>query len=175
MTPFVVDWREIVERGMAAVGVVPSLDEIKDRDARLGLGLEAPPAEQFAFQGGEETLAHGVVEAVAHGSHRRPHSGLLAALAEGERNVLAALVGMMDHAGRASLPERHVERIWRQLGAQMGLHRPAHDTADTVDGFPALGVLLLRFSPTPSSKPGQVQSPMLHRRRTSILNSETRH
>src|SRR5579875_2823609 len=111
MTPLVIDRRPIVERGMAAVGVVPSLDEIKDRAARLGLGLEAPPAEQFAFQGGEEALAHGVVEAVAHGSHRRPHPGLLAAFAEGERSVLAALVGMMDHAGRASAPERHVERF----------------------------------------------------------------
>ena len=36
---------------------------------------------------------------------------------------------MMNHAGRASLPERHVERIWHQLGAQMGLHRPADNPA----------------------------------------------
>ena len=29
------------------MGVVPALDEIEDRDAGLGLGLEAPPAEQL--------------------------------------------------------------------------------------------------------------------------------
>ena len=36
---------------------------------------------------------------------------------------------MMNHAGRAPLPERHVESVEHQLGAQMSLHRPADDPA----------------------------------------------
>jgi hypothetical protein len=44
---------------MAALRVVPSLDEIEHCHPRL-VGLEALPVEEFAFEGGEETLAHGV-------------------------------------------------------------------------------------------------------------------
>jgi len=69
--------------------VVPALDEIEDRHARLGLGLEGSPVEQLAFEGGEEALAHRVVKTVAHRTHRRPHPGLLAALAEGKRGILS--------------------------------------------------------------------------------------
>ena len=42
-------------------------------------------------------------------------------------SALAALVGVMDHAGCSPLSERHVERLEHQFGAQIGLHRPAHD------------------------------------------------
>ncbi len=35
----------------------------------------------------------------------------------------------MNHPGRASLPERHVERLEHQLGAQVSFHRPTHDLA----------------------------------------------
>jgi hypothetical protein len=45
--------------------VIPPLNEVEDCHAGLGLGLEAAAVEQFAFEGGEETFAHGVVEAVA--------------------------------------------------------------------------------------------------------------
>jgi len=34
---------------------------------------------------------------------------------------------MMNHGGGPTLPERHVERLEHQLGAQMSLHRPADD------------------------------------------------
>ena len=50
---------------MAAMRVVPPFDEFEDRHARLDLGFEAGAVEQFAFERGEETLAHGVVEAIA--------------------------------------------------------------------------------------------------------------
>jgi hypothetical protein len=114
---------------MAAMRVVPALDEIEDRHPRLDLGLEASPVEQFAFERGKGTLAHGVVEAIADSAHRRPHPSLRTALAEGERGVLAALVGMMDHAGCAPLRERHVQRLEHQLGAQVSLHGPANDAS----------------------------------------------
>ena len=49
MTPLVVDRRQIVERGMATMGVVPPFNEVEDRWARLGLGREAASVEQLAF------------------------------------------------------------------------------------------------------------------------------
>ena len=73
---------------MAAMGIVPALDEIKQRHAGLDLGLEAAAVEQLAFEGGEEALAQGVVETVAHRAHRRPHPGLLATPAKGQRGIL---------------------------------------------------------------------------------------
>src|SRR5215469_1945187 len=114
---------------MTAARVIPAFDEIEHRHARLDLGLEAATLEQLAFERGEKALAHRIVETVAHRTHRGPHPGLLAALAEGQRGILAALIRMMNHAIRASLPECQVERLEHQLSTQIGLHRPAHDPA----------------------------------------------
>ena len=66
------------------MGVVPALDEIEDCHARLDLGLGTTPVKQLAFEGGEEALAHGVVETVAHRTHGRPHAGLATAFAKGQ-------------------------------------------------------------------------------------------
>src|ERR1700694_1909938 len=110
---------------MAGMGVVPSLDEFEDGNAGLALGFEAAAVEQFTFERGKETLAHRVIEAIADRAHRGPHARLAAALAEGERSVLAALVRMMNHGGGAALPEGQVERLQHQFRAQMGFHRPA--------------------------------------------------
>jgi hypothetical protein len=55
--------------------------------------------------------------------------GLLTAPSEGERGILAALIGMINHAVRASLPERHVQRLEHQLSAPIALHRLAQDPA----------------------------------------------
>ena len=73
---------------MTAVGIVPTLDELKDRHARLDLGFEVTAVEQFAFEGGEEALAHGIVEAVAHRTHRRSHACIAATLAKSDRSIL---------------------------------------------------------------------------------------
>ena len=81
----------------------------------------------------KEALAQGVVEAVSHRVHRRPHCGLATTLASLQRwpkaseVYLTALVGMVDYADGTPLPERHVERLERQLG-EISLHRPAHHT-----------------------------------------------
>ncbi len=42
---------------MAPAGIVPALDELEDGHACCGLGLELPPVEQLAFEGGKEALA----------------------------------------------------------------------------------------------------------------------
>src|SRR5208283_1067801 len=119
----------IIERRVAAMLVVPALDKLKHRAARLGWGLKAAAREQFAFQGREEAFAHRVVVAIADRTHRGAHSCFTAARAELDRGVLGALVGMMDNRAGAALPQRQVERLEHQLGAQMGLHRPPHDPA----------------------------------------------
>ena len=46
--------------------VVPTLDEVEHRHAGLDLGFETLAVEQLAFEGGEEALAHGVIEAITH-------------------------------------------------------------------------------------------------------------
>src|SRR5260370_18107763 len=79
--------------------VVPPLDEVEHCHARLGLGFEAGAVEQFAFQGGEKTFAHGVVETVAHRAHRRPYAGLVAAFAKSERGVLGEFKRSSQHLG----------------------------------------------------------------------------
>ena len=74
---------------MTAMGIVPAFDELEDCHAGLDLGFEAAAVEQFAFERGKEALAHRVIEAIADRAHRRPHAGLAAALAEGDRSVLS--------------------------------------------------------------------------------------
>ena len=83
---------------MAAMRIVEAFDEVEDRHARLDLGLEVAAVEQLAFQRGEEALAHGVVETVSHRAHRRPHSGLAATLAEGERSILTGFKRSSQHS-----------------------------------------------------------------------------
>src|ERR1700736_3095298 len=90
---------------MAAMRIVPTLDEFEDGHARFYLGFEAAAVEQFAFERGKEALAHRVIEAIADRAHRGSHAGLAAALAEGERSVLTTLVRMMNHGGGLALPE----------------------------------------------------------------------
>src|ERR1700737_3979130 len=97
--------------------VVPSFDELEDCHASFDLGFETAAVEQFTFERGKETLAHRVIEAIADRAHRGPHARLAAALAEGERSVLAALVRMMNHGGGPALPQGQVERLHHQFGA----------------------------------------------------------
>src|SRR5258708_21712685 len=99
---------------MPAMGIVPAFDELEDCHAGLDLGFEAAAVEQFAFERGEETLAHRVIEAIADRAHRGPHAGLAAALAENDRSVLAPLVRMMNHLFWPALPEGQVERLQHQ-------------------------------------------------------------
>ena len=53
----VVNRRQIIDRRMAAVRVVPPFDEVEYRHARRGLGFEAGAIKELALEGGKETLA----------------------------------------------------------------------------------------------------------------------
>ena len=81
--PFEVDGGFVAEGGMAPAGIVPALDELKDGDAGLRLGLELSPVEQLTFEGGEEAFTHGVVISIADRSHGRTYLSFLAAQTEG--------------------------------------------------------------------------------------------
>src|SRR3954451_12967709 len=50
-------------------------------------------------------------------AHRGPPAGSLAALAESQRGILAALVEMMYYVARPTLAESHVQGVQNQLGS----------------------------------------------------------
>src|SRR5262249_7592628 len=122
---FVIDRREIADRGMAPTTIVEAFDESEHRHTRLGLVLEPVAGQQLALKRGEEAFAHGVVVGVSNRAHRGPHTRFPAALPELDGGVLRALVGVMDHAVRTAHGERHVERIQYQPRDKPGAHRPA--------------------------------------------------
>src|SRR5689334_5861534 len=99
----------MVERAVAAPGVVPSLDPGEQRQTRVGLGLPTPAVDQLAFEAGEEALGHRVVVGVAYAAHRGTHAHLLAAFAECDARVLTALVAVMDQGLWLALLQRHVQ------------------------------------------------------------------
>ncbi len=101
---------------MAAMRIVPTFDELEDRHPRLSPSLEAVAVDELAFKRCEEALGHGVVIAIPHRTHRGAHTHLPAALAEGERGVLATLIGVMDERLGAALAQRHIERLEHELG-----------------------------------------------------------
>jgi hypothetical protein len=70
--------------------VVEALNELEDDHPGFALRSEATAIEQFAFERGEEALAHRVVVSVADGAGGRPDASLLAAGAEGDGRVLRA-------------------------------------------------------------------------------------
>jgi len=111
------------------MGVVPPLYEVEDCHAGLDLSFEAAAVEQFTFERGKETLAQGIIEAIADRARRGSYAGLAAALAEGDRSVLASLVRMMNHGGGGALRQGHIKRLQHQFGAQISFHRPADDSA----------------------------------------------
>jgi hypothetical protein len=71
------------------------------------VGAERLAGEECALQGREEAFGHRVVVAIADGPHRAADADRLAALAEQQRGVLAAMVGVVNDA-RAGSPGRRV-------------------------------------------------------------------
>jgi hypothetical protein len=79
------------------MGVIPALDELEHRHARVGLGVETAAVEQLAFKRSEKALAHRIVEAISDRTHRRPHPRLPAAHPEGDRRVLGGFKRSSQH------------------------------------------------------------------------------
>ena len=109
--------------------VVPALDVAEDVPPGVAAVVEGRAVDEFAFEAGEEALGHGVVEAVTGLSHGGQYAGFAAALAAGQGGVLAVSIGVVDDSPRSSLVEGHLQRAKDQVGAQVGGHRPARDSA----------------------------------------------
>src|SRR6266545_5556697 len=88
--PLVVAGGQVRQRGVAPARIVPTLDEVKDRPAGLGLGGEPLAIEQLALEGREEALAQRVVVGVAHRANRGADARRSTPAADGDRRVLAA-------------------------------------------------------------------------------------
>src|SRR6476660_7547716 len=100
---------------MAALAIVPNLNELEQSPARMIARLEASVAEQLLRQRGEEALDDSVVPAIADATHadgepRRREQTLI-----GLARVLASAIGVMEAAPRPAMPERHAQRTQRKL------------------------------------------------------------
>src|SRR4051794_27648036 len=116
--PLVLDWRGHAERGVPPVSVVV-LDPGGHRPAALGFGGEVLEAPELELQGGVPGLDDGIVQRRADPAHRLSDPDPGAGGAEGPGGVLAALVGVQDHAGPGLPPaadsDRHRQRGVGQL------------------------------------------------------------
>src|SRR5215216_7799603 len=91
---------------------------------------EAAPMHEFGLQGSYEALRHGVVQSGSGPSHRRNDADLRKALAERDRRVLDAAIGVMHEAGnRSASPYRHLQGVDHELCPHVRGHRPTDDLA----------------------------------------------
>ncbi len=70
MFPFVLHGGEVFRTEVTAMWIVPSFLELEDRHPGFGLRLSPAAIEEFAFKGFEESIAQGIVIAVADQTHR---------------------------------------------------------------------------------------------------------
>ena len=121
MLSFVLRGGEISRPRVTAMRIVPPLQELEDSHSCLGLRPEPLAIEQLAFQGREEALAHRVVVAVAGRFHRGADTGFLAPFSEGDRGVLASLVGMLDDCGETAAPQLPFDAIPSEGDTRCGI------------------------------------------------------
>jgi hypothetical protein len=105
--------------------VGPPLYEFEACHACPASGMETALVERLTLERGKETLAHGIIEAIADRAHRESYAGLAAVLAEGDLSVLANLVLNDESRREPTLPHGQVERLQHQFRAQMSLYCPA--------------------------------------------------
>src|SRR5574338_618598 len=98
---------------MAALTIVPDLDELEHLTACLGARLEHAVAEQFLRQRGEEAFDDGVIPTVADAAHARREAGLRQQPLVGQRGVLHAAVRMMPPVAGAQPTTRRDARSTR--------------------------------------------------------------
>ncbi len=116
-SPFGGTRRQVVERRMSPVRVVEAPDVVEECQPRRVARRERLSREQFAVEGGEETLPHRVVEAIAPTAYRGDYPGLALPPPEGVTRGSASLVRIVDDSGGSSPPERHLDRFDDRLGA----------------------------------------------------------
>src|SRR3954453_12399835 len=94
---FVANGRAIPQGGGPPGGIVEAFDEAEAGHACLDLRGTAASLEQFAFEGGKEALAQGVIVSVPDRAHREPYAGFHAALAESQRGILGGIKWSSQH------------------------------------------------------------------------------
>ena len=99
---------------MTTARVVEAFNEVEDRSPRVLVSAKCRAVNQLTFERCEEALAHRIVEAVADRSHRRTDASFATSLAELDRGVLTALIGVMNDGRRRTLRDRHVQRCRNQ-------------------------------------------------------------
>ncbi len=127
----------MAEGAVAALSVVEGLDVVEDLGGELGSGGPGAAVDELLLDRREEALGDGVVVAVAAASHRLRDPGGAGLLAEGQRDELAALVGVPDQPARgAAVREGHLRRVDDELCAHVVGHGPPDDPArvEVLDG-----------------------------------------
>ena len=124
----VFDRREVVECRVESERVVEALDVVEDGGSSFGAAAKcwrrAGPSSARRRSSRRRRCRR------QRCSRSRSRCRVAAALAEEQRDVLRAVIGVMDHAGaRSSSRDGHLERVDDELGAQVVAHRPADDAA----------------------------------------------
>ena len=114
---------------MPPLTVIPHFDEFEDRLTRFRPRRKTIVGA-LGFQGGKETLHHGIVVAVAGATHARCDLSLGEQRLVIATGVLAPAIRMVQQVIiMIALPQGHAERILNQLSLQARMHRPTHDPA----------------------------------------------
>ena len=123
------DGRQVAERGVAALAVVPGFAPREDGEPRRSAGGPDPGIGHLGLTGDEAALDQRVVQALAGPAHRADHTAGDTRNLVGRR-VLGPAIGVMDesHAG-APGAEGHREGAEGEFRAQVVGHRPPHDAA----------------------------------------------
>ena len=113
--------------------VVPPVEVLEERELQLLDGAPgAAPGDQFGLDLPDGGLGQGVVIRVAGGADGGDGTGRGEGVGVADGQVLAAGVGVMDQPVEPVLtagPDRQLECLQRQLGAQVGGEGPADDPA----------------------------------------------
>ena len=78
---------------MSTMRIIPTLDPSEDRPTCFVSSLEVMAVQHFTLESRKDTFGHGVVETIADAAHRGSYTEQRAAPAEGNRCVLAAVIG----------------------------------------------------------------------------------
>ena len=115
---------------MSSSTIEEDFDVFVDRSSSAHSSRPQVSVHQLTFERTEEALDDGIVVALAAAAHAALHPGRPQLALVRKARVLAAAIGVMQHAAlRSSIAKRHRQRTVDELGAHVRLHRPADDAA----------------------------------------------
>src|SRR5687768_16277106 len=115
---------------MEALPVVERLNELKHGRLRVLTGMEPLLMHQFILERAEEALDDGVVVTIALATHTAHQPMLSQQALVGHAGIEGPLIAVMNEPGsRTPLPQRHLQRLKRDVLIRFGTHRPADDAS----------------------------------------------